>query len=95
LIALTGVGKRGIQFAFQIEDRPGSIKTLADSIRNHGGRMVSILTSYDNVPDGFRKVYIRMYGLDRAKLASLKEELKKAAKLLYMVDHRENKREIY
>ncbi len=66
LIALTGVGKRGIQFAFQIEDRPGSIKTLADPIRNHGGRMVSILTSYDNVPDGFRKVYIRMYGMDRA-----------------------------
>jgi acetoin utilization protein AcuB len=95
LIALTGVGKRGIQFAFQIEDRPGSIKTLADQIRNHGGRMVSILTSYDNVPDGFRKVYIRMYGLDRAKLASLKEELKKVAKLLYMVDHRENQREIY
>jgi acetoin utilization protein AcuB len=95
LIALTGVGKRGIQFAFQIADRPGSIKDLADPIRQHGGRMVSILTSYDNVPDGFRKVYIRMYGLDRAKLPALKEELAKAAKLLYLVDHRENRREIY
>jgi acetoin utilization protein AcuB len=95
LIALTGVGKRGIQFAFQIADRPGSIKDLADPIRKHGGRMVSILTSYDNVPDGFRKVYIRMYGLDRAKLPVLKEELAKAAKLLYLVDHRENRREIY
>ena len=95
LISLTGVGKRGIQFAFQIEDRPGSIKDLADPIRNHGGRMVSILTSYDNVPEGFRKVYIRMYGLDRAKLASLKKEFEKVAKLLYIVDHRENKREIF
>lgn len=95
LIALTGVGKRGIQFAFQIEDRPGTIKNLADPIRSHGGRMVSILTSYDNVPDGFRKVYIRMYGLDRAKLPSLKEELSRVAKLIYMVDHRENKREIF
>jgi acetoin utilization protein AcuB len=95
LIALTGVGKRGIQFAFQIEDRPGSIKELADPIRKHGGRMVSILTSYENVPDGFRKVYIRMYGVDRAKLPVLKEELRKVSKLLYMVDHRENKREIY
>jgi acetoin utilization protein AcuB len=95
LIALTGVGKRGIQFAFQIEDRPGSIKDLADPIRKYGGRMVSILTSYDNVPDGFRKVYIRMYGVDRTKLPSLKEELAKTARLLYLVDHRENKREIY
>jgi acetoin utilization protein AcuB len=95
LIALTGVGKRGIQFAFQVEDRPGSIKDLADPIRKYGGRMVSILTSYENVPDGFRKVYIRMYGVDRAKLQALKEELRKVAMLLYMVDHRENKREIY
>ncbi len=95
LISLTGVGKRGIQFAFQIEDRPGSIKNLADPIRTHGGRMVSILTSYDNVPEGFRKVYIRTYGLDRAKLASLKNEFDKVAKLLYIVDHRENKREIF
>jgi acetoin utilization protein AcuB len=95
LISLTGVGKRGIQFAFQIEDRPGSIKDLADPIRKHSGRMVSILTSYDNVPDGYRKVYIRMYGLDRNQLPALKAELAKVAKLLYIVDHRENRREIY
>jgi acetoin utilization protein AcuB len=95
LISLTGVGKRGIQLAFQIEDRPGSIKNLADPIRKHGGRMVSILTSYDNVPEGFRKVYIRMYGLDRTRLPGLKGELAKVAKLLYLVDHRENKREIF
>jgi acetoin utilization protein AcuB len=95
LISLTGVGKRGIQFAFQIEDRPGSIKDLADPIRKHSGRMVSILTSYDNVPDGYRKVYIRMYGLDRNQLPDLKAELAKVAKLLYIVDHRENRREIY
>ncbi|MGE5257142.1 MAG: CBS and ACT domain-containing protein [Hyphomicrobiales bacterium] len=95
LISLTGVGKRGIQFAFQIEDRPGSIKDLADPIRKHGGRMVSILTSYDNVPEGYRKVYIRMYGLDRNQLPALKAELAKVAKLLYIVDHRENRREIY
>jgi len=95
LIALTGVGKRGIQFAFQTEDRPGSIKELADIIRRYGGRMVSILSSYENVPAGHRKVYIRMHGIQRSQLAGLKEELAKAATLLYLVDHRENRREIY
>ena len=95
LIALTGVGKRGIQFAFQAEDRPGSIKDLADIIRRYGGRMVSILSSYENVPAGYRKVYIRMHGIQRSQLMSLKEELSKAATLLYLVDHRENRREIY
>lgn len=95
LISLTGVGKRGIQFAFQTEDRPGSIKDLADIIRRYGGRMVSILSSYENVPEGYRKVYIRMHGIQRPQLASLKEELSKAAKLLYLVDHRENRREVF
>jgi acetoin utilization protein AcuB len=94
LISLTGVGKKGVQFAFLLEDQPGSLKTVADIIRKHGGRMVSILTSYDRVPQGYRNVYIRMYAIDRTDLAKLKAELKESAKLLYMVDHHENRREI-
>ena len=95
LIALTGVGNSGIQFAFKLEDRPGSIKEIADVIRSVGGRMVSILTSYENVEKGFRKVYIRMHSIDRQKLSSLKDRLQKMATLLYMVDHRQNRREIF
>jgi acetoin utilization protein AcuB len=95
LISLTGVGKRGIQFAFQVEDRSGSIKEVADVIRNYGGRMVSILSTYENVPAGFRKVFIRMYGVDRERLPSLETELRKKAQLLYVVDHRENRREVF
>jgi acetoin utilization protein AcuB len=95
LISLTGVGSRGIQFAFQLEDRPGSIKEVADVIRKYGGRMVSILTTYETAQQGYRKVYIRMHGVERPKLQQLKEELSRIAALIYMVDHRENIREIY
>ena len=95
MVSLTGLKKRGIKFAFQLEDRPGSIKEVADIIREHGGRMAAILTSYDGVKEGYRKVYIRMYGVDRVKLPTLLEELKQDDKLLYMVDLREKKREIY
>jgi len=95
LISLTGIGKRGIQFACQIEDRPGSIKEVADIIRKYGGRMVSILTSYERVPQGYRRVYIRMRSIERSRLQILKEELSKTAALLYIVDHRENKRDIF
>ena len=91
LISLTGVGKRGLQ----LEDRPGSIKEVADIIRKYGGRMVSILSTYERVPDGYRKVYIRNYGIERSKLPKLIEELKDEATLLYTVDHQVNKREIY
>lgn len=95
IISLTGVGKRGIQIGFKLEDRPGSIKEVADVIRAFSGRMVSILTSYDRAPEGYRWAYIRMYNVDRSKIEELKTELRKVAPLLYMVDHRENRREIY
>ena len=95
MISLTGIGNEGIQFGFQLEDRSGSIKDVADIIREFGGRMVSILTSYDRVPDGYRKVYIRMRSIERSKLQKLTDKLREKAALLYMIDHRENKREIF
>jgi len=95
LISLTGVGKKGVQFAFLLEDRAGSIKEVADIIRSYGGRMASILSSYEKAPEGHRYVYIRMYDVDREKMPQLKENLKKKAKVLYIVDSRENKREIF
>lgn len=96
LISLTGVeAKRGMQFAFKVEDRPGSIKDVADIIRKHGGRMESILSTHKDVPEGYRKVFIRMYDIDRDKIQQLKDELRKEADLLYCIDQIENRREIY
>jgi acetoin utilization protein AcuB len=95
LISLTGIGNAGIQFGFQVEDKPGSIKEVADIIREHGGRMVSILTSYDDVPEGYRKVYIRMRSIERSDLEKLKDKLSEKAALLYAIDHKENIRKIY
>jgi len=95
LISLTGVGKKGVQFAVLLEDRAGSIKDVADVIRAYGGRMASILSSYEKAPEGHRYVYIRMYDVNQEKMPQLKEELKKKAKVLYIVDSRDNKREIF
>ena len=95
IISLTGVERKGIQFGLEVEDRPGSIKEVSDIIRQYGGRMASILTSYDLAPEGFRRLYIRMYGIDRFKLNKLKDSLREKASLLYMVDRREVKRETY
>lgn len=95
IISLTGVGKRGIQLGLKLKDRSGSIKDVADVIRAYGGKMVSILTSYDGAPKGYRWVYIRMYNIDRSKIEDLKKVLIQEAPLLYMVDHREDRREIF
>jgi acetoin utilization protein AcuB len=95
LISLTGINAGGIQFAFRLKDKPGSIKEVADVIRSFGGRMVSILSSYDKAPEGFRHVYIRMRHLDRSQMMLLQNKLMQIASLMYIVDHKENRREIF
>jgi acetoin utilization protein AcuB len=95
LIALSGLSHRGFQFGFLMEDNPGSIKVVTDIIRKYGARLCSILSSYEKAPQGFRNVYIRAFDVEREKVADLEAELKSNAKMLYMVDHRENTRKIY
>ena len=95
MISLAGLSRKGLQFGFVLEDRPGSIKDVTDIIRRYDGRLASILGSYERVPQGYRNVYIRAFNIDKDKMAPLLEELKAAADLLYMVDHDENRREIY
>jgi acetoin utilization protein AcuB len=95
LMSIMGVKHRGIHLSFEVEDRPGSIKELADIIRRHGGRMASILSSYDRAPQGFRHIYIRAYQVDRENMTLMLEELRAMARLRYLVDHRENRREIF
>ena len=95
IISLTGVAQKGIQLALQVEDRPGSITKTIDIIRKHDGRIMSVLSSQENSPEGFRRIYIRTYDIDRDNLEALKAELKENMQLIYVVDHRNNSRMIF
>jgi len=86
LITVTGIKKKGIQFALQVEDHPGAAKDAEDIIRKYGGRIASVLVSDERVPEGYRRIYIRMVGIDRFKLRRLKEDLGKIGDLLYTVE---------
>lgn len=92
LVSLSGLSHRGVLFGFQLEDTSGSIKKVTDIIRKYGARLVSIVTTYENAPEGYRNVYIRAFGIERASLDVLENDLQAAGKLLYTIDHRENKR---
>ena len=95
LVTLTGIGQKGIQFAVLVKDIPGSIWIIADLIRSYGGRIVSVLTGYEGAPKGCRKVYIRSYDIERRKIDELAAKIDNSSeKLLYMVDHRHNIRDI-
>ncbi len=95
LVSVTGLWKGGIVFGFLLEDTPGSIKALTDIMRAYGGRLASILSAYERAPKGFRRVHIRVRGLDRAKVTSLEKDLREKAVLLYRIDQRENTRQMY
>ena len=94
MVALSGVREKGIQAGFLLEDRPGSIKEVADIIRKYNCRVVSILSSYD-VKSNYRHVYIRACDCDRENLERLKAELKEKSNMLYLMDHIEKKQEVY
>ena len=95
VISSAGVGRKGIQFAVQLKNKPGSIKEVADIIRGYNGRIASILSSYERAPEDYHNVYIRTYDIDHSRLTELIEILKEKTILLYMVDHDENRRELY
>ncbi len=95
MISLTGVQGRGLHIALMLQDRPGSIMEIANLIREVGGRTVSILTSFSRCEEGYRRVYFRIYRMEREKVDRLLTQIRDRAQLLYLVDHRENRREIY
>jgi acetoin utilization protein AcuB len=92
LISLSGLHGKGTLFGFRLEDRPGSIKQATDIIRSYGGRLTSIVSTYETAPEGFRLVDVRAFNLNSADLPKLQEDLSGFATVLYMIDHETNQR---
>jgi acetoin utilization protein AcuB len=62
LVDITGVRHGGHRISLTVEDRPGSVKEVADITRKHGFQLQSVLTSYEGVREGYRDVVIRTKG---------------------------------
>ena len=73
LVEITGVRSGGHRLAVNLEDRPGSIKDLADIVRAHGFRLLSILSSSEKSAPGQRYVVIRTRG--NGDFEALKKDL--------------------
>jgi acetoin utilization protein AcuB len=95
LIALSGLSQKGVLFGFQLEDQPGSIKVVTDAIRRCGGRLASIVSTYEAAPEGHRLVYVRAFDLASELIDQLQEEFKDNSILLFKVDLSNNKREFF
>lgn len=92
---ITGLKKRGLHVAFVLEDTPGSIMEIVTVVRQFGGRMASILSTYERAPAGYRNVYLRFHGIPRDRIDDLLTILRGKAKLRYVVDHDQNRRTVF
>ena len=73
LVDITGVRYGGHRIALTVKDNPGSIKDVADIIRKHGFSLQGLLSSYEGVREGKRKIVIRTKG--KGDFRSLSAEL--------------------
>jgi acetoin utilization protein AcuB len=95
ILILTGHGKKGLQFGIELEDRPGCLKEITDMMRDYGGRISSILSTDGRADRGNRRLYIRVFDIDRPGLQQLKEVIQESAALLYIIDYNGKTREIF
>jgi acetoin utilization protein AcuB len=85
-VSFTGVSNKGQVFAFNLPDKPGIIKNLTDMIRDSGGRLCSIMTSYDDIEEGLRKVFFHTFDIDPDNFDNLVKTLLSAGDLFYVAD---------
>jgi acetoin utilization protein AcuB len=83
MVTVSGIYQAPLQLCAEIEDRPGSIREVTDVIRAHGGRLVSMITTYEQAAKGFRHLYIRTK--DVANEDALFLELASKFKLIYRI----------
>jgi len=95
LIKFTGMNKKGIQLGLCLQDKPGAEETIKELINESGGNTISTLSTYEDVPPGYRKAYFRICDIDQEKLSPLTEAIGQKATLLYLVDFEHNQRKIY
>lgn len=73
-IHATGIQDGAYQFVIDMSDAGGSVSWLIDILRQHKARVLSILTSFNDAPPGFKRVSVRI--LPGEDLAALTAEIK-------------------
>ncbi|MBQ3060161.1 MAG: CBS domain-containing protein [Desulfovibrio sp.] len=84
LVNITGVREGGIQVGFEIVNEPGAMKPVFDMLREHGARVLSILSA--NNQAGTRQMFLRLRNMEAQPEAALKQALAAYVNLLYWQD---------
>jgi len=82
-VSISGIYQGPLAMGLELPDQPGFIKQVTDVIREHGGRIASIMTRYEGAPEGFKRVYIRAKEVKDEQ--ALQKELEGRHKILYYI----------
>ncbi|WP_022853445.1 CBS and ACT domain-containing protein [Thermodesulfatator atlanticus] len=85
LIHITGIYYGPYQIAFLLKAQPGLISEIAQEIRRHGARIVTVLTSYEGLELERRRVYFRVMDMPEDKFKEMVDHLKKKYNVLYWI----------
>ncbi|MFH1487882.1 MAG: CBS and ACT domain-containing protein [Pseudomonadota bacterium] len=85
LISITGIYQGGVQFAFNLDDKGGAIKEVADVMRIWRAHIVSILSTNETADEGYRHTFIRIKKVPEDHLQKMIEELDRKFMLLYVI----------
>jgi acetoin utilization protein AcuB len=80
-VSISGIYQGALAMGLELPDQPGYIKQVTDVIRDHGGRIASIMTRYEGAPEGSKSVYIRAKQVKDEN--ALRQDLEGKHKVLY------------
>jgi acetoin utilization protein AcuB len=79
----TGIKDGAIQYVFDLEDVPGSVTKVVQTLRDYHARVISVLTSFEDAAAGFKRVAIRIIAEDGCDCEELTNELTKKFTVVY------------
>jgi len=94
-VSFTGVANEGQVFAFRLLDKPGVVQNVTNIIQKSGGRLLSILTSFDDSEPRFRDVFIHTFNLKPEKFENLRTKFYHSGELYYAADMSQGIRSFY
>ncbi|MFZ5774216.1 MAG: CBS and ACT domain-containing protein [Thermodesulfobacteriota bacterium] len=80
----TGIKDGAILFVFDLDDVPGAVTRVIEALRKYDTRVISILTSFEDAPEGKKRVAIRVM-VDDAKADEMTKEMKESFAMVYQM----------
>ena len=85
LVRITGVLEGGVQIGLRLSNEPGGLVPVLDYLKDHGARLMSLLTSCEPPEVGLRDVYLRIRDMDKSAMNALKAGMQSTFEVIYWV----------